>query len=92
MNIDGVITAATDYGVLTTSYIAEKLGLKRRIHIKVCKIIKNKYLVRKILAEQNVDSMHNFFEIRNINDLNKITKKLNIQLLLNLVMVLVVGE
>jgi len=75
MNIDGVITAATDYGVLTTSYIAEKLGLKGNSY-KVCKIIKNKYLVRKILAEQNVDSMHNFFEIRNINDLNKITKKI----------------
>ncbi|MBU5294100.1 ATP-grasp domain-containing protein [Anaerosalibacter bizertensis] len=73
MNIDGVITAATDYGVLTVSYIAEKLGLIGNSY-KVCEIIKNKYLVRKTLAENNVDSVPEFYEIDNIEDIDKIKK------------------
>ena len=73
MNIDGVITAATDYGVLTVSYIAEKLGLIGNPY-KVCEVIKNKYSVRKVLAEENVDSISEFHEIDNINDVNKIKK------------------
>ncbi len=73
MNIDGVITAATDYGVLTVSYIAEKLGLIGNPY-KVCEVIKNKYSVRKVLAAQNIDSISEFHEIDNINDVNKIKK------------------
>ena len=39
--IDGVLTAATDYGVLTASYIAEHLGLPG-LKYDVAKLIKNK--------------------------------------------------
>ena len=73
MNIDGVVTVATDYGVLTASYIAEKLGLKGNPY-KVCEIIKNKYLVRKILAEKNVDSTPEFYEINNISEVDNFIK------------------
>lgn len=75
MNIDGVITAATDFGVLTVSYIAEKLGLRGNPY-KVCEIIKNKYLVRKVLAEKNIDSIPEFHEIENMDDVDKIKKDL----------------
>ena len=45
-SIDGVLTAATDYGVLTASYIAQKMGLPG-LKYEVAKLIKNKYKVRK---------------------------------------------
>ena len=52
--IDGVLTAATDYGVLTASYIAEHLGIPG-LNYESAKLIKNKYLVRKRLYENHVD-------------------------------------
>jgi carbamoyl-phosphate synthase large subunit len=67
-NIDGVITAATDYGVLTVSYIASRmklLGLK----YAVAEIIKNKYSIRKLLSEVQPDDVFQYFEINTINDL-----------------------
>lgn len=77
MKIDGVITAATDYGVLTTSYIAEKLGLRGNPYA-VCKIIRDKYKVRKILAENNIDSMPEYYEIENINEVDKIINSIKL--------------
>ena len=53
-NIDGVMTAATDYGVLTSAYIAEQMGLVG-ISCKTAKLIKNKYLTRRCLYDNNVD-------------------------------------
>ena len=52
--IDGVLTAATDYGVLTASYIADNMGLPG-LDYSVAKLIKNKYLVRKCLYDHQVD-------------------------------------
>ena len=52
--IDGVLTAATDYGVLTAAYIAEHMGLPG-LNYESAKLIKNKYLVRKKLFENHVD-------------------------------------
>lgn len=72
--IDGVLTAATDYGVLTTSYIAEKLELNG-IKYDVAKTIKNKYLVRKKLFENKADDVEQFFEIDDINELSDISSK-----------------
>ena len=48
--IDGVLTAATDYGVLTAAYIAREMGLPG-LKYEVAKLIKNKYQVRKRLYE-----------------------------------------
>ena len=42
-NIDGVLTAATDYGVLTAAYIAEQMNLGG-LDYEVAKLIKNKYI------------------------------------------------
>lgn len=75
-NIDGVLTAATDYGVLTASYIANKMGLPG-IPYESAKLIKNKYLVRKCLFENKVDDTTQSYEIdenTNVDDIkNDIT-------------------
>lgn len=62
IHIDGVMTAATDFGVLTASYIAQELELPG-ISYDVAKLIKNKYLVRKRLYEYKVDDTDQTFEI-----------------------------
>ena len=72
-NVDGVLTAATDYGVLTASYIAEQLNLPG-LNYEAAKTIKNKYLVRKCLYEHKVDDTEQAYEISadtNISDLKE---------------------
>ena len=70
--IDGVMTAATDYGVLSAAYIAEKMNLPG-LHYEVAKMIKNKYKVRKKLIENHVDDMVQHYEISNMDSLNAIS-------------------
>lgn len=53
-NIDGVLTAATDYSVLTMSRIATELGLPG-INYDSARLIKNKALVRKALFDARAD-------------------------------------
>lgn len=53
-NIDGVLTAATDYSVLTMSRIATELGLPG-INYDSARIIKNKASVRKVLFDAKAD-------------------------------------
>ncbi len=77
MKIDGVLTAATDYGVLTTSYIAQEMNLNGNKY-EVCEIIKNKYRTRKLLADNNVDSMTEFYEVANINQVDDILDKISL--------------
>lgn len=60
--INGVLTAATDFGVLSTSYVAEKLGLPG-LKYESARRIKNKYEVRKRLIEAHVDDMHEAYEV-----------------------------
>lgn len=72
--IDGVLTAATDYGVLTASYIAQEMGLPG-LKFEVAKLIKNKYEVRKCLFENQVDDTEQVYlidEDTNIKELSKI--------------------
>lgn len=52
--IDGILTAATDYGVLATSYTARELGLPG-ICYEAASRIKNKYETRKCLFEAVAD-------------------------------------
>ena len=73
-NINGVLTAATDYGVLSASYIAKCLNLKD-INYDVAKTIKNKYEVRKTLSTQKADDVDQFFELGCLEDIEKIAKK-----------------
>lgn len=73
--INGVITGATDYGVITTSYIAQNLGLAG-LDLNVAETIKNKYLISKILVENNISSIKQLFKFQSINELYDIIDSL----------------
>lgn len=66
--IDGIMTAATDYGVLSTAYVAENLNLPG-LNYEVAKIIKNKYMVRKTLFENKVDDISQYYEVSSTDEL-----------------------
>ena len=74
-NIDGVLTAATDYGVLTAAYIAKEMRLGG-LDYEVAKLIKNKYKVRKCLFEAKVDDTEQAYEIGENTDIELLCKKL----------------
>lgn len=73
--IDGVLTAATDYGVLTASYIAEQMGLPG-LNYESAKLIKNKYLVRKKLFENHVDDTEQAYEVTADTDIDALAQLL----------------
>lgn len=73
--INGVLTAATDYGVLTASYIAKQMGLPG-LDYDVAKLIKNKYCVRKCLYEHRVDDTQQAYEVDKDTDLGKLGKRI----------------
>ena len=73
--IDGVMTAATDYGVLTASYIAKEMKLTG-LDYDVAKLIKNKYQVRKCLYEHQVDDTKQAYEVDKDTDLNALSEKI----------------
>jgi len=72
--IDGVMTAATDYGVLSAAYIAQELKLPG-LDFEVAKVIKNKYLVRRTLFENRVDSVSQYYLINDMSELTHIKDK-----------------
>ena len=74
-NIDGVLTAATDYGVLTASYIAREMNLPG-LDYEAAKLVKNKYLVRKRLFEERVDDTEQAFKIDAEADLKAVRDQL----------------
>lgn len=74
--IDGVLTAATDYGVLTAAYIAEQMNLGG-LRYEVAKQIKNKYKVRKCLFEAKVDDTEQAYEVNESTDLPALAEKLS---------------
>ena len=63
--VDGVMTAATEYGVLSTSYVAQEMHLPG-LDYNVAKLAKNKYEVRRRFIEANVDDTHEAFQITRI--------------------------
>ena len=69
-NIDGVITAATDYGVLSMSYVASRMGLPG-INYHSAELIKNKALVRKCLYDSRSDDTGYSYEICNEHDIEE---------------------
>lgn len=73
--IDGVVTAATDFGVLSASYVAQEMGLPG-LKYEVAQLIKNKYRVRKCLFEHHVDDTEQAFEINKFTDIDELAKKL----------------
>ena len=75
-HVDGVLTAATDYGVLTASYIARELNLNG-LNYESAKLIKNKYLVRKCLFENRVDDTKQAFEVNSNTDIEALSEKID---------------
>lgn len=73
--VDGVLTAATDFSVLTMSRIAEELHLPG-INYQSAKVIKNKALVRKRLFEANADDTGISYEIDSFEDIADILPKI----------------
>lgn len=74
--IDGVLTVATDYGVLTSSYISEKMGLKGLAY-DVCKVIKNKYKVRESFKQNNLMDLPQYYEVEKVSDVVRFARELN---------------
>lgn len=74
--VDGVLTAATDYGVLTVSHIAEKMGLFG-INFTSAQLIKNKNEVRRRLYEADADDTGISYQIANEDDIVCATEKVN---------------
>lgn len=74
-NIDGVITAATDFGVLSAAYVAQEMGLNG-LNYEVAKLIKNKYEVRKCLFNAHVDDTEQAYEVSDKTDIDSLAKKL----------------
>lgn len=73
--IDGVLTAATDYGVLTAAYIAQKMGLPG-LKYEVAQLIKNKYKVRKCLFDNHVDDTEQAYEVNSDTDIEELAQRL----------------
>lgn len=74
-NVDGVLTAATDYGVLTAAYIAKEMGLPG-LKYEVAQLIKNKYKVRKCLYENHVDDTEQAYEVYEDTDIEELAQKI----------------
>lgn len=74
--IDGVLTAATDFSILTMSRIAGELNLPG-INYSSAKLIKNKAAVRKCLFEANADDTGYSFEVSDADDVHDVLKKIH---------------
>ena len=74
-NVDGVLTAATDYGVLTAAYIAREMGLPG-LKYEVAQLIKNKYQVRKCLYENHVDDTEQAYEVHEDTNIEELAQKI----------------
>ena len=66
--VDGVLTAATDYGVLAAAYTAQELGLPG-ICYEAAQRIKNKYQVRRCLFDAKADDTGLSHEVSEGTDL-----------------------
>jgi len=72
--IDGVMTAATDYGVLSASYIGQEMKLPG-LDFDVARLIRNKYLVRHTLFKNMADSLSQYYLINDMSELEHIKDK-----------------
>lgn len=72
--VDGVLTAATDFSVLTMSRIAEEMRLPG-INYKSAQLIKNKAAVRKCLFDAKADDTGYSFEIDSMEEIPAVLPK-----------------
>lgn len=73
--IDGVLTAATDYGVLSASFIAQEMGLPG-LKYETARLIKDKYKVRKCLLEHHVDDTAQVYEVDEDTNIHELSTNL----------------
>lgn len=74
LEIDGIMSFAVDPGVVTAAYVAEKMNLPFGVSYESAKILQNKDLFRKFLAENdfNVPITGVYFNYESaLNDLNR---------------------
>lgn len=76
-NFDGVITAASDYGVISASEVAHFLQLPG-LNPESARLIKNKFQVRKRLFENHVDDTGQSFEVDETTDLKELAGKITL--------------
>ncbi|KAB5058860.1 carbamoyl-phosphate synthase large subunit, partial [Bacteroides thetaiotaomicron] len=79
--VNGVLTAATDFGVLTMSRIAEAMYLPG-INYRSAKIIKNKASVRKLLFEAHADDTGYAYEIGSMDEIAEILPKMKFPIMM----------
>lgn len=74
--IDGVLTAATEYGVLTVSYIAQEMNLPG-LKYSSAQRAKDKYKVKKCFIENHVDdSEGQVYEVNASADIGELSEKI----------------
>ena len=73
--IDGVMTAATDYGVISAAYVAKQLRLSG-LNFDTAMFVKNKYEVRKLFARNNIDEINQYYEVMRINDVESLKNEI----------------
>ncbi|MBO4978111.1 MAG: ATP-grasp domain-containing protein [Muribaculaceae bacterium] len=74
-HINGVVTAASDYGVISAGETAKALKLPG-LNPEVARLIKNKFLVRKCLFQKRVDDTQQAYQVDETTDICKISKTL----------------
>ena len=75
-HINGVVTAATDFGVLSAAYVAQEMRLPG-LKYEVAQLIKNKYRVRKCLYESRVDDTEQAYEVDSNTNVATLAQKLS---------------
>mgnify|MGYP004476630547 CR=1 FL=1 len=79
--IDGVLTAATDFSVLTVSHIAEAMHLPG-LNYASAKNIKNKASVRKILFDAKADDTGYSYEIGSTEEIAEVLSKVKLPIMM----------
>lgn len=74
-SVDGVLTAATDFSVLTMSFIAQEMGLPG-INYASAQLIKNKAKVRKCLFDAHADDTGYSYEITSLKEAREVFPKI----------------
>ncbi|MDP4276033.1 MAG: ATP-grasp domain-containing protein [Bacteroidota bacterium] len=69
--VDGVLTAATDYGVLTSAYISQQMSLPG-IDYKVAQTVKNKFYIRRTLFTSQIDDLSHYYLISDLNEIDQL--------------------
>lgn len=73
--VDGVLTAATDFSVLTMSYVARELGLPG-VNYETAKTIKNKAATRRCLYDAKADDTGYSYMIESLDQIPEILPKI----------------